>query len=538
MRKEATPRRDVGTMGELRLQQWCAEISVPCNKALQDLGGWDYLLELEPRAVTEPNVPLDLRPSGRSCLVQVKSTDRRSGRASIKLSNWRRLATSPLPSFFLVLEFDGRSHPARAYLVHVWRTQISKVLKRLRRLSADEPRVDIRSRKVVLKWSDAERLPSPTALALLEALTAAIGPDPVQYGAEKRELLDQLGYEGDTGHFKVTVRIPKDRETSWHDLFTDLQLGLVEELETTGGAFWDRRFGIQITEPQKVFNTVGKLVARKDAPLRGPLEFRSGTRRVRVEADILVASLTGATPKAFDHLKIRIRLPFLDLVTAPRDPGCQISWRWPPSDAITPLSELVSLARVLDFLSHSAQGGECEVWLLEKHLAAMSVPEVALPAEHAEMVQSVLGAWEVAKAADLQDRGRVSLEGLWLQREAVRTGRAVLRQTARDASIIFDLNDSDSLEPQRWAVPALVAVWFDTELVVVPVLHEGLGSTAPDGSQYVVAIDRSVIGEPFVLQGTEDIDEASLYQDAAALASASGTEVLRWWERGGTAEPA
>lgn len=523
-------------MGEAVLQRWCAELGIPCNKATQDRGGWDYLLELEPHAPAEPNVPLDRRPAGRNCLVQVKSTDGQSGRASVKLSNWRRLATSPLPAFFLVLEFDGRPEPVHAYLVQVWRPWISKVLERLRRQSRDEPEVDLSSRRMTLKWSSAEQLVPAAATSLLRALNESIGPDAGEYAAEKRKLLDELGYEGDTGHFKVTVRIPEGRENSWAELWADLQLGLVEELETTGGAFWDRRFGIQTTEPQRVFDTVGKIVRGKEPPLRGPLEFRAGTRRVRVAADILVASLTGAQPTSLDELKLRIRLPFLDIVTAPRDPSCAVTWRWPPVDAVTPLHELASLARILAFISETARSEESEVWLLNTRLAVMSASSDQLPSEQSEMVWCVLGAWEIAKIADLQDRAGVTLEGLWLQREAIRAARAVLRQNARDASIILDADESGDLEERRWTVPVLLSVWFDSDLVVVPVLHEGAGSITADGSQYVVTIERSRVCEPRVFGVDEEIDEVALCEEVAGLIPRD--EVLRWWEVGGAGSEA
>lgn len=517
--------RDVGSLGEATLLQWCAELGLACNKATQDRHGWDYLIELGPIAAPSPSVPLDRQPSERGCLIQVKSTDGRSGKRGVKLSNWRRLATSPLPAFFLVLEFDGRAQPARAYLVHLWSGRIARVLKRLRTLARDDPGVDLRSRTLSLSWGEPDRLGTPSAAALRDALEAAIGPEPGKYAGEKKRLLDELGYEDETGEFKVTIRVPEGRQGSWEELWADLQLGLVDELETIDGAFWDRRFGIQTETPQAVFDTTGAIRSKERSPLRGSLEFRSVGRRVQVEADILVAALTPGPPTSLQDLKLRIRVPFLDLVTTPRRSDCQVAWDWPQTDAVTPLRDLVPLARVLDFLS---QGDESDVWLLGSPLASMSIPAMLPEGQH-ELTRCILDAWEIAKRADLHDRACTTLDGLWAQREAINATTAVLQHRCENASIEFGAtSDTAPSSPGRWAFPILMAVSFDSEVALFPVLHEGAGSVSPDGAQCVLRIDRTAVGRPHVFGTDENVDEATFFEEAAALRNAG--ELVRWWK--------
>ena len=126
-------KRRVGKLGESTLYQWCAQVGITANKAIDDEQGWDYILEFPlGNSTTNIQIPLDRMPFPIKCLVQVKSTDGTDGKWSIKLSNWIHLINNPLPTFFLVFEFDGADSCQRAFLVHIDKIYIEKVLKRLR----------------------------------------------------------------------------------------------------------------------------------------------------------------------------------------------------------------------------------------------------------------------------------------------------------------------------------------------------------------------------------------------------------------------
>jgi len=130
--------RDVGTLGELKLEEWCAQIGITANRVQRDRTGWDNLLEfpLLPHIQPPSNIPLDICLQPLQCFVQVKSTDDRCGRWSVKMDNWTRFIKSPIPAFFLVFEYDGKNLCQRAYLVHVDKIYIKKVLEKLRKISS------------------------------------------------------------------------------------------------------------------------------------------------------------------------------------------------------------------------------------------------------------------------------------------------------------------------------------------------------------------------------------------------------------------
>ena len=151
--------RDVGTMGEAVLKKWSAEVGIVANKANQDKTGWDYLMEFpfELPASLDLHRPLDKANPPIMCLIQVKSSDQRRGRVRVSLKNWARLIFNPIPSFFLCLEFDNKSDPQQAFLVHVGEKYIYHILKRLRMLG-NNAQVDLGKYSAYVSYSTNDSL--------------------------------------------------------------------------------------------------------------------------------------------------------------------------------------------------------------------------------------------------------------------------------------------------------------------------------------------------------------------------------------------
>src|SRR4051812_46018123 len=120
--------RHLGRLGETTLEQWCAQVGISANRAHEDRTGWDFLLEF-PRVHAAASMPLDKAHEPWQCLVQVKATDGARKSRAVKLSNWLRLTKTPLPSFFLILEFDGGNSCTAAYLVHLDKAWVEVVLR-------------------------------------------------------------------------------------------------------------------------------------------------------------------------------------------------------------------------------------------------------------------------------------------------------------------------------------------------------------------------------------------------------------------------
>ena len=110
--------RDIGKAGEDFFSGLCSQSGITTNKAYYDRTGWDYLVEI-PNEYTNDEISFENYPFPYKCFVQVKSSDNSPGRWSIKLSNWRHLILTELPSFYLVYEFDNNPIPQRLFLYHI-----------------------------------------------------------------------------------------------------------------------------------------------------------------------------------------------------------------------------------------------------------------------------------------------------------------------------------------------------------------------------------------------------------------------------------
>ena len=95
--------RDIGSMAQAQLEGWTAQVSITSNVAYQDKEGWDYFLQFPESSVS--GLTLDLRPTRVECLVQVKGIETQKKRKQIRLSNWEKLVRTPLPAFFLIIQF-------------------------------------------------------------------------------------------------------------------------------------------------------------------------------------------------------------------------------------------------------------------------------------------------------------------------------------------------------------------------------------------------------------------------------------------------
>jgi hypothetical protein len=206
--------RDVGKLGETKLEEWCAQVGITANKVQKDETGWDHLLEfpLIPNIQPPSNIPLDICLKPLQCFVQVKSTDARPGRWPVKMDNWTRFINTPFPAFFLVLEYDGENLCQRAYLVHVDETYIKKVLKKLREISNKNIK-KIHKKKIQFKYNNKNQILPLNGEGLAKAIKNYVDDSPVQYAGEKIQTLRTIGYENENSLLKFEVSLP-DKETN------------------------------------------------------------------------------------------------------------------------------------------------------------------------------------------------------------------------------------------------------------------------------------------------------------------------------------
>ncbi len=284
--------RDLGGLAEAQLRLWAKEAGAAVNPAFEDKKGWDFLVEF-PNDIPSFYASLDDRPPEVSCLIQVKGTECKSSRRSIKLSNWERLVKHPLPAFFLILEYEETNSVDATYLVHVGKELIQKVLKRLREESLAQHE-EISRKTMTLKWNKEHRIPYPDGEKLKEAIFQYVGEDLHSYVSTKIKMLKELGdVTPAIVSFDLTAANHEELLTQW----IDLAIGLLDSIDVTKITLKeDIRFGIpsattviqggilKILDRSKegvdvdltIRNKSGSIVSRLPAKLHTPYDFFPG----------------------------------------------------------------------------------------------------------------------------------------------------------------------------------------------------------------------------------------------------------------------
>ena len=239
--------RNLGGMAEAKLEDWAHQVGITPNKTKYDKEGWDYFLQF-PYETDLSVLTLDQRASRIECLVQVKGTDSQQARKSISLSNWERLVRTPLPSFFLVINYRSRNQPSEAYLIHIDKKWIESVLHRLRELGPEEVH-NLHSKTLDLSWAKKEQLDSLDGEGLRRAILSHVSTGMAEYCKEKLEIQKNAG---DPIPVLLQFTSVFDSEEEYWNSLIDFAIGLKENLLTSKLVVKeDIRFGIPASIQEK-----------------------------------------------------------------------------------------------------------------------------------------------------------------------------------------------------------------------------------------------------------------------------------------------
>ena len=146
----------LGTKGEQRFGELCADAGLTSNKAGVDLAGWDFIVNFE--IDNAQSTWLDRRRTPYSCYVQVKTTWEESKSVRLKLNMAERLAIEAIPTFICIFKVRRNLQFADAYLIHIGDDRLASILKRLRRAQADMDRVPLDKQFISFTPREEERI--------------------------------------------------------------------------------------------------------------------------------------------------------------------------------------------------------------------------------------------------------------------------------------------------------------------------------------------------------------------------------------------
>jgi hypothetical protein len=304
------PNDDLGEWGESKFRALCAAASMVANKVERDKKGWDFIVQL-PVDRSTASLPLDQRPNGLRCLIQIKTCWRRDDdRLEMTLSAAELLAKDPGPAFVLVLTAErgtGDDDPTLAdcHLIHMLNENLERVLRRLRHNAAAPIEKTLGEQKISYSPSTAGLQLPPQGKVVRDALIRTCGPDAQAYIALKGEQLKQLGYSSDRYQLNATINAKNIDE------FVEMMLGLrpapVENLET-----YDARFEVLVPVDRIKAEATAQLSFKPDA-------MGKCTIRVRAQELTAPAVFRGEVFVPFHpgipiaHRRILIRAPFFSL---------------------------------------------------------------------------------------------------------------------------------------------------------------------------------------------------------------------------------
>lgn len=211
----------------------CSNSDVVRNKVEDDQKGWDFFVQYP----AEPSdLPADLRPPERECLVQVKSRRKAVRSWKLKLTNALRYANSDLPCFVVLFIFDrGTLLPKTVYAQHFWSDQIRGALATARQAHLDG-KAELHKIDFEITFSDADRCEASELVDKIADIIDGVG---AAYPAEKRNLRKTAGYEDVAAVGNFTLKVDRNSE-DYVDMLLGRRPASVSDFEIR-----DRRFGLE-----------------------------------------------------------------------------------------------------------------------------------------------------------------------------------------------------------------------------------------------------------------------------------------------------
>jgi hypothetical protein len=515
--------RNLGKLGESVLRNWGAQAGLIVNSSAdQDETGWDFIVEWPLDHATDGAVTLllDQAPSPLQCLFQVKSTDTLRRRCSIKLTNWWRFIHSPLPTFFLVLEFDGRDTCQRGYLVHLGEEHIERVLRRVRELSVTHPEENLREHTIDLTWGEDDQITMLDGQGLVSAVGAYTADGLQEYLQRKRAFLTSVGYESATRKLKIKPRVPDTWSGTVDQMLVEFGLGLIPHLELEAGEIIDLRFGIPRVMPEPLSEGTRLQIVQQIPSGRGRIRLGvpDSDDHVELHADVFLPRGVIVPQKL---LKARYSMPFVDVVfglSATRKINFKL--KLPRIPEPYHLADYQPAAEII-LLFHRAvelKSGRIEVQMFFENTRIGSgklLDIVTPPHPLVEWAARVKNAWVIARHFEIERDVVVSAADLVRHRRQLHLISSVLGSAPLWLEVGFTLNEAEVDSSLPWCFPMAATVQLGQYYVQVSFIL--VGNPQPTGE-----IEN---GSRWFSVRTDDVRrlKKSLVRDANALMSSDIT---------------
>jgi hypothetical protein len=347
---------ELGTAAEEAFRYWCSAADrLTVTSPGKDKHGWDFYVQ--ERDAFDPALgPLDQRPSELAFKVQVKGITGKGCRVPIKLDNWHRMTAEIVPWFVVVFRFNNsQKAPEAAYLIHIDRNHAEQVLTRLRKLSPSDAK-RVHKIKIILRWSEQNRLEFPDGHELKKAISRYIG-NTLEYATNKIRTISEVGYEKRPYTMNLTVS-GESREDVFFKL-SNFAIGARKNLSINRSEATLTRFGI--SQPVSRYDGISEISIPK-LPHSGfiyiTISDRDHTRSVTVKCKVYdTASIFPFLPTKHRKFRLASRLVTFIAETDGDVHAIRPQVHFSPKDKPTSLSSFVKVGKTILLLGMAEHNG-------------------------------------------------------------------------------------------------------------------------------------------------------------------------------------
>jgi hypothetical protein len=228
---------ELGEKGEARFKELCADAGLTYHKPTRDRNGWDALVEWP--IPDQSTKTLDVRSRGSSCFVQVKTKWVDIDEVKFSLAALERLTKELMPSFIAIFSISEDKQVVGLRIIHVDAEIQKLVLKKLRKISAENQ--EVAGKSITLKLSKYGKEVTPEGTSMKKFIESCIGTEMANYVAQKEKSFKTIGYE--SGFMQITFQFSAESPEHLEDAFLGLRDVQSEVLSQSS-----TRFGISIPD--------------------------------------------------------------------------------------------------------------------------------------------------------------------------------------------------------------------------------------------------------------------------------------------------
>lgn len=490
------PMRRIGKLGENKVEGWAFESDITVNRVGDDRGGWDLFMQFphKDECESKTNIFLDIRPPELTCLVQVKATDNNQGSIKdVKLSNWERLVKSPLPVFFIVIDFNKTNEVQNAYLIHVGKSLIEKTLRRLRQLS-DEDKKRLHKKYMALSYTDNDRIQSPGGTSMIREIYKHVGKNPHQYFNEKLDYLKTCGYSDYPIKAQFTVH-GENKEEVMNQL-VDFSIGNAKWLSLSSLNIDEYRFDIpkRLNPPEEPES----IRLMMDRPPSGNAKITVKNNGEEIFEDIYrfysPANMFPFIP--YEYWKIKYENDFASFMVIPKDSSVTGNielFKGDEGRSLRSLAKIVKLARAFcdqnSNLTIRLDSGDTwvELPLSMHHIGASDNSELF------NNLTLIENAWLLIKEFDVLEDLQTFPRELLSQRGGINFSKLVFGGVNID-SVSVNVSDISELNLQSIALLFMFWVVIASKVFVVVGTISGEAKTIKANDVYKLIIEKGKLG--------------------------------------------